>query len=261
MINVGLLGFGKTGKIIAQELINEESIHLKWVLRKSVVEEGEYAGQLLGLHKEEGRIYSMEHVDIDKFLEDNEVDIIIDFSNYATINYYFQALKKIQANLISAISNYPQEELALIQGLAQSRAVLYSPNITLGINFLIVISQVLQKIVPWADIEIIEEHFRGKPDKSGTAVRIADILGLDHTNHINSVRIGGIVGKHEVLFGLPNQTIRLTHETNNRAAFGQGIIFGAKYLIDKTIGLYSMDQIIKEKFVKSINTDLVDIPT
>lgn len=111
----------------------------------------------------------------------------------------------------------------------------------------------LQKIVPWADIEIIEGHFRNKPEISGTAVRIADLLGLDKANHINSVRIGGIVGKHEVLFGLPNQTIRLVHETNNRAAFGQGIIFGAKYLINKPNGLYSMDRIIREECVNNIS--------
>lgn len=258
LINVGLIGFGKTGKIVAQELINDSSIFLKWVLRQSHTEEGEFAGQLLGMHNHEGSIHSMDQIDLNAFFNDNPVDIIIDFSNHATINTYYKALKQHSCKLISAISNYPKEELALIYDLAKTKAVLYSPNITLGINFLIVISQVLQKIVPWADIEIIEEHFRNKPDISGTAVRIADILGLDHNDHINSVRIGGIVGKHEVLFGLPNQTIRLTHETNNRAAFGQGIIFGAKYLIDKSAGLYSMDQIIKEKFVSSINEGLID---
>lgn len=257
MISIGLIGFGKTGIIVAQELINDPSINLQWVLRQSQKEQGEYAGQLLGLHKDEGYIHSLQGLKLDDFFKENPVDIVIDFSHYTTINYYHSSLKKFSYNLITAISNYPNKELALVHDLAQDRAVLYSPNITLGINFLIVISQVLQKIVPWADIEIIEEHFRNKPEVSGTAVRIADILGLDHTHHINSVRIGGIVGKHEVLFGLPNQTIRLTHETNNRAAFGQGIIFGAKYLHDRSAGVYSMDQIIKERFVDTINGDLV----
>lgn len=259
MIKVGLIGFGKTGKIIAQELINEEDVYLEWVLRKSPTESGEYAGHLLGLHKEEGMIHCMTGLDMDAFFAGHPVDIVIDFSNHETINLYHAAIRKYKYKLISAISNYPEPELAWIKSLSNDISVLYSPNITLGINFLIVISQVLQKIVPWADIEIIEQHFRNKPDISGTAVRIADILGLDHSDHINSVRIGGIVGKHEVLFGLPNQTIRLIHETNNRAAFGQGIIFGVKYLTDKQPGLYSMDQIIKEKFVASINEELMEI--
>jgi 4-hydroxy-tetrahydrodipicolinate reductase len=257
MIKVGLFGFGKTGKIIAQELLNDTSFQLEWVFRRSHTEEGEFAGVLLGTHKEEGAIHSIDRTDIDAFFQENPVDVVIDFSHYSTINYYYDAIKKHGFKLISAISNYPDDELIKIKELTQYTSVLFSPNITLGINFLIVISEVLQKIVPWADIEIIEQHFRDKPEISGTAVRIASILGLDKESQINSVRIGGIVGKHEVLFGLPNQTIRLVHETNNRAAFGQGIIFGAKYLVDKDQGLFTMDQIIKEKFVKSINDSII----
>ncbi|MBL7720333.1 MAG: hypothetical protein JNL72_15960 [Flavipsychrobacter sp.] len=252
MVNIGLIGFGKTGKVIAGELLNEPTVNLQWVLRRTHTEEGEFAGQLLGLHKNEGAIYSSEGLDYDAFFSQHPVDIVVDFSHYSTIGVYHQAIKKAGFGLVSAISNYPEEGIEKINDIAGTARVLYSPNITLGINFLIVISEVLQKIAPWADIEIIEEHFRSKPEISGTAVRIANVLGLTHEKHINSIRIGGIVGKHEVIFGLPNQTIRLTHETNNRAAFGQGIIFGIKYLADKGPGLYSMDQIIKEKFVANI---------
>ena len=92
-------------------------------------------------------------------------------------------------------------------------------------------SKLLQKIVPNADIEIIEEHFRGKKDVSGTAVRIAEALGLDQDQHVNSIRVGGIVGKHEVVFGLPNQTIRIIHESIDRGAFGQGAIYAAKWIM------------------------------
>ncbi len=252
MISVGLIGFGKTGRVIANELLNEGDIDLKWVLRRTHSEEGEYAGQLLGLHKDEGKVFSADRIQYDQFFKEHPVDIIVDFSHYSTISDYHEALKGSGIGLVSAISNYPEDGIEMIRDLSVTSPVLYSPNITLGINFLIVISEVLQSIAPWADIEIVEEHFRAKPEVSGTALRIANVLGLDETKHVNSIRVGGIVGKHEVIFGLPNQTIRLTHETNNRAAFGQGIIFGLKYLADKASGLYSMDQIIKEKFSQTI---------
>lgn len=251
MTTIGLIGYGRTGKIIAEELLKEKDIQLKWILRRSKTDEGEFAGELLGLHKQEGKIFSLENLDVKRFFEENPVDIIVDFSNHSTINVYHEHLKHTNMGVISAISNYPVQELQLIQSLAETNPVLYSPNITLGINFLIVISEVLQQIAPWADIEIIEEHFRNKPDISGTALRIANILNLDTDKQVNSIRIGGIVGKHEVIFGLPNQTIRLTHETNNRAAFGQGIIFGIKYLTGMPAGMYTMDKIIKEKFANS----------
>jgi 4-hydroxy-tetrahydrodipicolinate reductase len=257
MINIGLLGLGKTGKVIAAELLREEGLNLKWVVRRSHTEEGEFAGILLGMHKEAGQIFSADRIDFDTFFEEHPVDIVVDFSHHSTIDMYYEGLKKSGIALISAISAYPQEGIDKINDLSETAPVLFSPNITLGINFLIVISEVLQKIAPWADVEIVEEHFRGKPEVSGTALRIASVLGLDKQDHINSIRIGGVVGKHEVIFGLPNQTIRLVHETNNRAAFGQGIIFGIKYLYGKGVGSYSMDQIIKEKFVSSISADVL----
>jgi len=252
MIKVGLIGFGKTGRIVAGEIIKDEAFNLSWVLRKTDREEGEYASHLLGFHNTQGKIASMSKIDPEDFFTENRVDVIVDFSDYHTINLYDDLIKRHRLRLISAISNYPAAELAKIRSLSDHTAVLYSPNITLGINFLLVISEVLQKIVPWADIEIIEQHFRDKPDVSGTALKIADTLGLDKEKNVNSVRVGGIIGKHEVIFGLPNQTIRLIHETNNRAAFGQGILFGARYLVEKEKGFFNMEQIIKEKFLSSI---------
>jgi 4-hydroxy-tetrahydrodipicolinate reductase len=113
-------------------------------------------------------------------------------------------------------------------------------------------SQILQGIAPHADVEIVEEHFRGKKEESGTALKIADILGLDKARHVNSIRVGGIVGKHEIIFGLPNQTIRLVHESISKAAFGQGAIFAAKWLIAAPAGMYSMENIIVDMFKRNI---------
>jgi 4-hydroxy-tetrahydrodipicolinate reductase len=104
----------------------------------------------------------------------------------------------------------------------------------------------LLKIAPHADVEIVEEHFRQKRDTSGTALKIAKVLGLNTKKHVNSVRVGGVVGRHEVIFGLPNQTVRLVHESISRKAFGQGAIFAAKWLVNKPKGLYTMENIITQ---------------
>ena len=121
----------------------------------------------------------------------------------------------------------------------------------MGINFLIEASKVLQKVAPNADIEIIEEHFRGKNEVSGTALRIAEDLSLDKEKHVNSIRVGGIVGRHEVVFGLPNQTIRIIHETLNRAAFGQGAIYAAKWIMGKNNSIYSVEEALSLIMVKN----------
>lgn len=251
-ITVGIFGFGLTGSVVAQEIIKDEDCQLHWVLRKTTKNEGEYASRLLGFDHDEGRIFSVENIQYDTFFKDHFVDVIIDFSAAMAVEEYKNAVK-YGTRIVSAISHYDKIHLAQLKELSYKTAILYSPNITLGINFLIEASKVLQRIAPHADIEIIEEHFRDKRGVSGTALRIAEDLGLDKKQHVNSIRVGGIVGKHEVVFGLPNQTIRLTHESLNRAAFGQGAIYAAKWLMGKQTGIYTMEEAVALSFANNPN--------
>jgi len=226
---------------VANEIIKDNNCELKWVIRKSSVHKGTFASRHLGYEHDEGLIYSLENIDFNRFYSENRVDVIIDFSTASAVDEYKDAVK-CGTRIVSAISHYSQNEFEHLRQLSKHTAVLYSPNITFGVNFLIEASKLLQNIVPNADIEIIEEHFKEKKGVSGTALRIAEDLGLDKEKHINSIRVGGIIGKHEVVFGLPNQTIRIVHESQNRAAFGQGAIFAAKWIMSKEKGMFGMEQ-------------------
>ncbi len=249
-IRVGLFGFGKTGKLVANEFIKDERFELKWVVKRTRKFSEHYASRLLGYETKIGAIHSVSKLG-PRFFAKNPVDVLVDFSSPQGHRSYAAAAAR-GVRIITAISKYEAEDLAALTAMAEKTAVLVSPNITLGINFLLVVSQVLQKIAPHADIEIVEEHFREKHEVSGTALKIAQLLGLEKTKHVNSIRVGGIVGKHEIVFGLPNQTIRLVHESINRAAFGQGAIFGALWLADKGPGLYSMEQIVADMVGRNV---------
>jgi 4-hydroxy-tetrahydrodipicolinate reductase len=249
-ISVGLFGFGKTGRLVADEFFKEGMFDLKWVVRRTHKDNHKYATRLLGYEVSDAPIYSVDEI-TPAFYQHYPVDIIVDFSS-ARAHRHYEFAANYGTKIISAISKYKAKDLEELKSLSEKTSVLYSPNITLGINFLLVASQILQGIAPHADIEIVEEHFRGKKEESGTALKIADVLGLEKEKHVNSIRVGGIVGKHEIIFGLPNQTIRLVHESINRAAFGQGAIFASKWLIDAPIGLYSMENIIIDMFKKNI---------
>ena len=247
-INVGLFGFGQTGKLVADEFIKENDFHLKWVVKNTDCG-NKYASHLLGYENDCGKIVSVGTLNRNFFIE-NHVDVIVDFSHKKAL-YAYEAAVELKIPIISAVSHYDSLEMKKLEEYAEKTAVLYSPNITLGINVLIVAAQILQKIAPHADIEIIEEHFRNKQEISGTAKKIASNLDLDNEK-IHTIRVGGIVGKHEIVFGMPNQTIRLTHESINRAAFGQGAIFASKFLIGKPPGMYNMEYVISNMFRNNI---------
>jgi 4-hydroxy-tetrahydrodipicolinate reductase len=134
-----------------------------------------------------------------------------------------------------------------LKELSKITKVFWSPNITLGVNYLLIAAKFLKKIAPDVDIEIIEEHFKQKQGISGTAIKIAQALDLKISD-INNVRAGGIVGKHEVIFGFPYQTVRLIHESISREAFGNGVIFVAQNLVNKQIGFYTFEELLMPYF-------------
>ncbi len=101
-------------------------------------------------------------------------------------------------------------------------------------------------------LKLSKNIFVKNPGVSGTAKKIANLLDLSAKKHINSIRVGGIVGRHEIILGMPNQTIRLSHESINRAAFGQGAIFATHAIIGKPAGMYTMETIIAEMFRNNI---------
>jgi 4-hydroxy-tetrahydrodipicolinate reductase len=169
---------------------------------------------LQGLDHKQGRIYSIGSISPETFFVENMVDVIIRFFREQRGGYVKNAAR-YGTRIVSAISNMEKKQFEQIKALGRLTSVLYSPNITLGVNFLIEASKVLQKIVPQADIEIIEEHFKGKPDVIGHGAAHCRRFGLDSEKHVNSIRVGGIVGRHEVIFGCP---IRRSASFMNRSA-------------------------------------------
>jgi 4-hydroxy-tetrahydrodipicolinate reductase len=248
-IRVGLVGFGKTGRAVAVTLLHDKTINLVWVVRKTHSLEHRSVPEFLGIESdEEGSIHWVGDVDFDSLQASSPVDVIIDFSAEDGMDYYGESAAELGITIISAISNLSNSSVSKLKKYGQTTRVLWSPNITLGINFLMIAAKTLQKIAPQADISILEEHFRAKPEVSGTALKIASTLGLNEKS-VHSVRAGGIIGVHEVLFGFPFQTVRIKHESIAREAFGNGAIFGLKELQKRELGFYNMEDLVGKFFV------------
>ncbi|MBL0202595.1 MAG: dihydrodipicolinate reductase [Chitinophagaceae bacterium] len=247
-MKVGLVGFGKTGKAVANVILQNKEFCLEWVLRQSTLMDHRSVPEFLGIASDEpGLIYSSSTISMDELLDKHPVDFIIDFSSITGIHTYGKIAGERKIKIISAISHYAENEKELLSELSKITTVFWSPNITLGVNYLLFASKFLKKIAPWVDIQISEEHFKGKDGISGTAIKIAEALDLEKSS-INSIRAGGIVGKHEVIFGFPYQTVRLIHESISREAFGNGVIFAAENLINKKEGLYNFEDILLPYF-------------
>lgn len=239
-VRIGLFGLGKAGREVAGQFLADPAVELRWVVRSSDATDTNLPASL-PVHISDG-------LNLGELLDKDTVDFIVDFSSADACLAYAPVAAVRGVGVISAVSAYLPHHLACLHKASEETAVLYSPNITLGINFIIIAGKILRKLAPHAGVEVVEEHFSDKKEVSGTAIRIAELLGLDPEKQVNSVRVGGIVGRHEIIFGFPYQTIRLIHDSISRAAFGQGALYAIKQLHGRPKGFYTMEQLVSEGF-------------
>ena len=151
----------------------------------------------------------------------------------------------------------------MIEDAAKVVPVFYSGNMSLGIAVLCRLAKEAAKNFPDADIEIVEAHHIRKVDApSGTARMLFDAVkevrpdakaicgrageGKREKQDVGiaSLRMGNVVGIHEIHIATPSQTLTLRHEAHDRGMFADGAIDAAAFLIGKQPGLYNMQDLL-----------------
>ena len=241
MLKIGLIGYGKAGQAVANVLGADPSLKLEWIAKRTNLStdrvSNDGATPVIGL----------DAIDLPEWLDAHPVDALVDFSSPEAVHLYGEEVRRRKLMLVTGISAYSDVELAYIRSLGETARVICSPNMTLGINFVFLAAKLLREIAPHADIAILEEHFRNKPEVSGTARKIAEALDVEDES-ITSLRLGGIVGHHEVVFGFPYQTVRISHDSIRREAFGTGAAFALRELATQTEpGYYTFEELLMQR--------------
>ena len=199
-----------------------------------------------------------------------EADVIIDFSNANAVDELLDYCEAKEMPVVLCTTGLSETQLARVDKVAQSTAVLKSANMSLGINTLM---ELLRKaalvFVPAGfDMEIVEKHHNQKVDApSGTALALADSMNealddaysykYDRSKErvkrdkyeigISAVRGGTIVGEHEVIFAGQDEVIEFKHTAYSKAVFAKGAVEAAKFLAGKSAGRYDMADVISAK--------------
>lgn len=244
-MKIGMIGYGKAGSAVASILQHDPRYQLEWIATRTGLP------QVASLGGRDVPVIALHQASFGDWIDDHPVDALVDFSNATSVAVYGDQVKRLGLMLVTAISSYDEKQLEGIRALGACARVLCSPNITVGINFLIMAAKLLREIAPFADVEILEQHFREKPEVSGTAKKIAQSLLVDDEKII-SMRLGGIVGHHEVIFGFPHQTVRLIHESIRREAFGTGAAFALSELQACDKGFYTFDDLLMRRVRKHL---------
>lgn len=192
-------------------------------------------------------------------------DIVIDFSHHSATIPLMEYCVSRGLPVVVCTTGQTEEEMACIEKAAESVPVFKSGNMSVGVA---IVAKAVREIAAkfgGCDIEIVETHHNRKVDApSGTAIMLAEAAiegrpGLHYNTGrsgdckrepdeigINSVRMGNIVGIHEVMFGTNSQTITIKHQAHDRALFADGAVDAARFLVGRPAGMYNMDDLLAD---------------
>ena len=193
-----------------------------------------------------------------------ECDVVIDFSHHSAIADVLSFAKEQGCAAVIGTTGHTAEEKEQIYAAAREIPVFYAGNMSLGIAVLCRLAKEAAAAFPDADIEIVEIHHNRKVDApSGTAkmlfeairqVRPRAVANCGRAGEgkrtkdeigIAALRLGGVVGVHEVHIHTQNQSLTLRHEAIDRAMLADGAVNAARFVADKTPGLYNMEDMLK----------------
>ncbi len=179
--------------------------------------------------------------------------VVIDFSLPAGTDELLHALRKQPRPLVCGVSGLSVTQMDAIRGYAETAAVVYDRNMSLGIA-------VLQRAVADAAaalgnefrIRIAETHHVHKKDApSGTALKLAEAARPGTNHHANQgavefdvVRQGEVIGDHDVVFTSGAEVLTFSHSATTRDVFAEGAMRAALWVAGQKPGLYSMQDVL-----------------
>jgi 4-hydroxy-tetrahydrodipicolinate reductase len=193
-----------------------------------------------------------------------KTDVIIDFSKPKASLEVLSYAKKFKKKIVIGTTGFTKQQNNLIKNYAKKIAIFKSGNMSLGINLLEYIVNILSKKIPNNyHIGINDDHHKKKVDyPSGTALMLANAISKGKNKNLESIkgktflnkkgnlqknkinffitRKGNTIGKHSVLFNNKIENIELKHTAFSRELFADGALNAALWISKKNKGLFNM---------------------
>jgi 4-hydroxy-tetrahydrodipicolinate reductase len=197
-----------------------------------------------------------------------DTDGIVDFSSpSSTVELAALAAQARIAHVIGT-TGLSETDLAKLAAAAWHAPIVRSGNMSLGVNLLAsLVRRAARALGEEFDVEILEMHHRGKVDApSGTALLLGEAAaegrGVELKSHSErgregitgprqpgaigfaSLRGGGVIGDHSVVFAGDGERITLSHQAEDRALFARGALKAALWAKGRKPGLYAMADVL-----------------
>ncbi|MDO4573425.1 MAG: 4-hydroxy-tetrahydrodipicolinate reductase [Clostridia bacterium] len=250
-MRIALCGLGRAGTQVVRSLYGREGVELSAIFcRDGSPRAGKTIRDYFPNSSLDCEIHALENAE--HSLRASASEVLIDFSSRKATLTLLPVCASLGVRMVVCTTGFTKQELAAMRQTAESSpgfALVYAPNVTLGVNVMMRLAQQTARLLPDYDYAITEKHHRRKADVSATARRMAE--GLEDTLHkpvaLNSIRAGGYVGLHELLIANEFERITIIHESFSRQAFANGALAAAAFVMGRE-GYYSMEDVVREHF-------------
>lgn len=198
-----------------------------------------------------------------------DAQVLIDFTRPEGTMAHLAVCRELGVRAVIGTTGFNEAQKAEIAEHARHIAIMMAPNMSVGVNVVLkLLDMAARALNEGYDIEIIEAHHRHKVDApSGTALKMGEVvaaaLGRDlkdcavygregvtgerdpSTIGFATVRGGDVVGDHTVLFAGTGERIEITHKSSSRVTYAQGSLRAARFLADKSQGLFGMEDVLR----------------
>ena len=195
--------------------------------------------------------------------------VLIDFTRPEGTLAHLAAAADKGVRVVIGTTGFDDAQKAQIAAFAQKTAVVFSANMSTGVNVTFKLLEMAAKALQEGgyDIEIIEAHHKHKVDApSGTALKMGEVIAeaqgtnladravyeryghtgarVDGSIGFATVRGGDIVGDHTVLFAGDGERIEISHKSSSRAGYAKGSLRAARYVAAHNTGLFDMYDVL-----------------
>jgi 4-hydroxy-tetrahydrodipicolinate reductase len=264
-MKIGITGInGRMGTQIAKLIYENDITEIAFgLVDKKLGLDGQDIGEIIGIKS----LNLFASNDIDALFKNS--DAVIDFSSPELSILCAKKAAHYKKIFVCGTTGFTEEQKQFLYDAAAQTKIVYSTNMSIGINLLMNLTEKVAKILHEDyDAEIIEMHHRYKKDApSGTALSLGQavangrgldfgkvakrtrdgIVGARTKNEIGfaSLRGGDVIGDHSVIFASDGERIELTHKASNRVIYAKGAIRAAIWASGQENGLYSMRDVLK----------------
>ncbi|GIO42743.1 MULTISPECIES: 4-hydroxy-tetrahydrodipicolinate reductase [Paenibacillus] len=253
---------GRMGREVVKMVLEDESLEL--VAAISIDNDGEDAGTLAGLKPCGVRLTS----DLELALLESKPHVMVDFTTPASAYGNTELAIKHGVAPVIGTTGFTPEQIEDLDKQCRAKKLggLIAPNFSIGAILMMKFAAEAAKYFP--HLEIIEYHGDQKLDApSGTAVKTAELIAANREElrqgnpneeetiegsrggyyngfRIHSVRLPGVFAQQEVIFGGFGQSLKIRHDSFERAGYMPGVNLAVKKVLQCEGMVYGFEHLM-----------------